>query len=165
MYLPWTFHINGSYNPWPFVTVFLPLSIIPLLWTSLYKYLFENLFSILGMYLGVEFLGFMVILSLTFWGNTKLFSTVRACSVALSHVQLLVTPWIVACQDSLFMGLSRQEYWSRLPFPPPGDLPDSGIKPKSPELAGGFFTTEPPGKTLFSFLPFAFSGPGVTSNS
>ena len=71
-----------------------------------------------------------------------------------SHVQLFATPRTVTHQASLSMGFSRQEYWSRLPFPPPGDLPDSGIKPKSPELAGGFFTTEPPGKTPFSLLPF-----------
>jgi len=44
------------------------------------------------------------------------------------------------------MGLSRQEYWSGLPFPSPGDLPDPGIKLMSPALAGGFFTTVPPGK-------------------
>ena len=62
------------------------------------------------------------------------------------------TPSTVAHQGPLSMGLSRQEYWSRLPFPPPGDLPDVGIEPKSPEvpvLAGGFFTTEPPGKPSF----------------
>ena len=56
-----------------------------------------------------------------------------------------VTPWTVAHQASLFMGFPRQEFWSGLPFPSPGDLPDLGIKPASPELAGGFFTTEPPG--------------------
>jgi len=44
------------------------------------------------------------------------------------------------------MGFSRQEYWSELPFPPPGDLPNSGIKPVSPALAGRYFPTEPPGK-------------------
>ena len=44
------------------------------------------------------------------------------------------------------MGFPRQEYWSELPVPPPGDLPDPGIKFESPALAGGFFTTEPPGK-------------------
>ena len=44
------------------------------------------------------------------------------------------------------MGFSRQEYWSGLPFPPPGDPPDPGIKPVSPALAGGFFTTELLGK-------------------
>ena len=44
------------------------------------------------------------------------------------------------------MGFPRQEYWGRLPFPSPGELPDPGIKPISPALAGRFFTTEPPGK-------------------
>ena len=58
----------------------------------------------------------------------------------------LVTPWTVACQDPLFMEFSRQECWSGLPFPPSGHLPDPGIEPASPALAGGFFTTEPPGK-------------------
>ena len=70
------------------------------------------------------------------------------CVCILSHVQLSVTPWTVACQAPLPMGFSRQEYWSGLLFPPPGDLPDPGIKPTSPAspaLAGGFFTTEPPG--------------------
>ena len=55
----------------------------------------------------------------------------------------------VACQAPLSMGFSRQEYWSGLSFLPPGVLPDPGIKPvslASPVLAGGFFSTEPPGK-------------------
>ena len=65
---------------------------------------------------------------------------------ALSWVQLFVTPWTVTCQTPLFMGFSKQDYWSGLPFPPPGDFPDSGIKPKSPELVGRFFTIEQPGK-------------------
>ena len=56
------------------------------------------------------------------------------------------TPWIEACQAPLSMGLSRQEYWSGLPFPSPGDLPDPEIEPSSPALAGRFFTTEPHGK-------------------
>jgi len=49
------------------------------------------------------------------------------------------------------MEFSRQEYWSGLPFPTPGDLPDPGIEPTSPALAGGFFTTKPPGnpRTFF----------------
>ena len=67
----------------------------------------------------------------------------------LSHVWLFATPWTVACQTPLSMGFSRQEYWSRLPFPPPEDLPDPWIKHKSPvslALAGGFFSTVPPGK-------------------
>ena len=52
------------------------------------------------------------------------------------------TPWTVARQAPLSMGFSRQEYWSGLPFPSPGDLPDPGIKSLSPVLAGGFFTTD-----------------------
>ena len=66
----------------------------------------------------------------------------------LSQVQLFVTPWTVACQAPLSMGFLKQEYWSGLSFPPPGDL-DPGIKPwspASPASAGGFSTTEPPGK-------------------
>ena len=57
----------------------------------------------------------------------------------------VVTPWTVARQAPLSMGFSRQEYWSGLPFPFPGDLPDSEIKATSPALAGKFFTAEPPG--------------------
>ena len=50
----------------------------------------------------------------------------------LSRVQLFVTPWTVAHQALLSMGFPRQDYWSELPFPSPGELPDPGIKPKSP---------------------------------
>ena len=59
------------------------------------------------------------------------------------------TPWTTAHPAPLSMEFSRQEYWSGLPFPTPGDLPDLGIEPASllsPALAGGFFTTVPPGK-------------------
>ena len=56
------------------------------------------------------------------------------------------TPQPVAQQASLSMGLSKQEYWSGLPFPSPGDLSNPGIELASPVLAGGFFTTETPGK-------------------
>ena len=61
-----------------------------------------------------------------------------------SHVQLFETPWTVAHQAPASMGFSTQEYWSGLPFPAPGDLPDPGIEPTSlmsPALAGRFFTT------------------------
>ena len=61
-----------------------------------------------------------------------------------SRVQLCATPWTVARQAPLSMGFSRQEYWSGLPCPPPGDLPNPGIEPvslTSPALAGRFFTT------------------------
>ena len=71
---------------------------------------------------------------------------VRVHAQSLSRVRLLVTPWTAARQAPLSMGFSGQEYWSGLLFPPPGDLPDPGIKPASPALAGGFFTTATPGK-------------------
>ena len=67
---------------------------------------------------------------------------------SLSCVQLFGTPWAVAPQAPRSMGFSRYEYWSGLLFPSPGDLPDPGIEPgslESPELAGGFFTSAPPG--------------------
>ena len=63
-----------------------------------------------------------------------------------SRVQLFVTLWTVALQAPLSIGFSRQEYWSGLPFPPLRDLPDPWIEPVSPAVAGGLFTTEPPGK-------------------
>ena len=74
----------------------------------------------------------------------------------LSRVQLFATPRSVARQAPLSVEFSRQEIWSGLPFPPPGDLPDWGIDPTSPALAGRFFTTEPPGKP-FTVLRVAIS--------
>ena len=56
------------------------------------------------------------------------------------------TPWTVALQAPLSTGFPRQKYESGLPLPSPEDLPDPGIEPRSPVLAGGFFTTEPSGK-------------------
>ena len=75
----------------------------------------------------------------------KKFSSV--CAQALNCVWLFPTPWTVAHQAPLPMGFPRQEYWSGLPFPPPGDLSHSEIKPTSlmsPALASGCFITEPP---------------------
>ena len=70
-----------------------------------------------------------------------------------SCVWLLATPWTVAHQAPLSMGFSQQEYWSGLLVPPPEGLPNPGIKPTSsasPALAGGFFTTLPPGKPHYA---------------
>ena len=64
----------------------------------------------------------------------------------LSYIQLFATPGTVSHQAPLSMGFPRQEYWSGLSFSPPGKLPNPGTKPMSPELAGGFFTAEPPRK-------------------
>ena len=74
-------------------------------------------------------------------------SGVACCSSFITTSCLTpLTPWTAARQASLFIGLARQEYWSGLPFPSPGDLPSTGIESASPELAGRFFTTESPGK-------------------
>ena len=59
-----------------------------------------------------------------------------------------MTPRTGAGQAPLSMGFPRQEYWNGLPFPPPGALPNPGIEPVSPTLAGGFFTTKPLGKPI-----------------
>ena len=59
-----------------------------------------------------------------------------------------MTPWTVAHQAPLSMGFSRKEYWSGLPFPSPGDLPDPGIKPRSPSLQADSLPFELPGEAL-----------------
>ena len=64
--------------------------------------------------------------------------------VVAKSCQTLVTPWTVACQAPLSMGLSRQEYWSGLPFPSPGDLPNPVIEPRSPTLQADALTSAPP---------------------
>ena len=62
----------------------------------------------------------------------------------LSRVRLFATPWTVAYQAPQSMGFSRQEYWSGLPFPSPGDLLDPGIEPGSPALQADTLPSEPP---------------------
>ena len=64
----------------------------------------------------------------------------------LSRVRLFAIPWIVAYQAPPSMGFSRQEYWSGLPFPSPGDLPNPGIEPGSPALEADALISQPPGK-------------------
>ena len=68
---------------------------------------------------------------------------------SLSRVRLFATPWTIAHQAPPSMGFSRQEYWSGLPFPSPGDLPDPGIKPRSPALQADTLTSAPP-EALFT---------------
>ena len=65
---------------------------------------------------------------------------------SFSRVWLFATPWTVAHQAPPSMGFSRQEYWSGLPFPSLGYLPDPGIEPRSPALQADALTSEPPGK-------------------
>ena len=57
-------------------------------------------------------------------------------------------PWTIAHKDPMSMGFSKQEYWSGLPFPSPGDLPDPGIEPRSPTLQADALTSEPPWKPI-----------------
>ena len=81
------------------------------------------------------------------------------CSVIKSCLTF-VTLWAVACQAPLSMGFSRQEYWSGLPFPSPGDLTNLEVKhvsSASPELAGGFFTNEPLGKPTHAYMALEYS--------
>ena len=81
------------------------------------------------------------------WGQINPFLQNYMCACVLSRfrfIQLFVTPWTVARQAPLSMGFSRLEYWSVLPYPPTGDLPNLGIETASlisPALAGGFFIT------------------------
>ena len=76
-----------------------------------------------------------------------------ACVLShFSHVRLFETLWSIAHEAPLSMGFPRQEFWSGLPFPSPGDLPNPGVEPVSPALAGGFFTTKPPGKPTYNYV-------------
>ena len=75
---------------------------------------------------------------------------------SLIHVLLFVTPWTVANQAPQSMEFFRQEYWSGLPFPSPGDLPDLGIEPGSPALQADALQSEPPGKPQGESIPFYF---------
>ena len=71
---------------------------------------------------------------------------------SFSRVLLFATPWTVAHQAPPSMGFSRQEYWSGLPFPSPGDLPDPGFEPRSPALQADALTSEPPTLQFFFLL-------------
>ena len=73
-----------------------------------------------------------------------------------SRVRFFMTLWTVGCQLPLSMGFSRQEYWSELPCPPPGNLPDPGTERASPALAGGFFTTSTMWEAPKHFIPGLF---------
>ena len=75
--------------------------------------------------------------------------SICCCCLVTRLYPTFATPWTVVCQDPSSMGFPRQEHWSGLPFPPPGDLPKPRNKSSSPVPAGGFFTTEPPEKTLY----------------
>ena len=97
---------------------------------------------------------FLFLLMLLLSHSTVFCKSVLTRASSLSGVRLSATPWTVALQAPLFVGFSRQESWSGLTFPSPGDLPDPELKPSSlvsPALSGGFFTTAPPGKPVGGF--------------
>ena len=88
---------------------------------------------------------------------------VSMLSVSHSRVQLFVIPWTVACQAPLSMEFFGQEYWSGLPSPSPGDLPDPGTELRSPALQADSLPSEPPGKpgcivTKLSEIMFSCGG-------
>ena len=89
--------------------------------------------------------------------DQNLGSMKKACMHAqlLSHVQLCGPMDRSLSGSPLYRGFPRQEYWSGLPFPPLGDFPHPGIEPMPPAFAGVFFTTEPPGKPIFSLHEFS----------
>ena len=91
-------------------------------------------------------IGPTIFISTVFKQNASMDTKDLCCCLVAKLCPTLATPWTVTHQAPLFMGFSRQEYWSVLPFPSPGDIPDPGIKAMSPALAGGFFTPEPSGK-------------------
>ena len=151
------------------ISNFWQLWIMPLQ-TVTYKYLSPIL---LGRYLGMEWLDHVIILGfftekyqiIFYNGCTILYSQqqcMRIIQLLYNRIQFssvaqscltLCNPWTVAQQAPLFMGFSREEYWNGLPFLPPGNLPNPGIKlvsPVSPALAGGFFTTSSTWKALFN---------------
>ena len=79
--------------------------------------------------------------------NSLVYSLPYVSVKLLSRVRLFATPWTIAYQAPPSMGFSRQEYWSGLPFPSPGDLPNPGIEPRSPALQVTL-PSEPPGKLV-----------------
>ena len=78
--------------------------------------------------------------------STNLENSTVATGLDFSHFRLFAILWTAGCQAPLFMGFPRQEYWSGLLVPSPGDLPNPGIKPKSPALQAGSLPFELPGK-------------------
>ena len=93
--------------------------------------------------------------------NHGIYIHIDVCAQLLSHMELFMTLWTIAHQTPLSLELFRQENWSRLPFPSPGDLPNPGIKPmslSSPAWAGGFFTIAPPGKPIYIHLKYECLG-------
>ena len=117
-------------------------------------YIFPFLLCLLLLFFSQLFISFLkqpfCLAALLFLGMilvTASFTMLKVKVKSVSPVWLFATPWTVAYQAPPSMGFSRQEYWSGLPFPSPGDLPYPGIEPGSPALQADALTSEPPGKT------------------
>ena len=93
----------------------------------------------------ILFLIYFILLYFNLWHSNQ--NLIEGSSLSLSRVRLFATPWTIAYEAPTSMGSSRQEYWSGLPFPSPGDLPNPGIEPRSPSLQADALTSEPPGQT------------------
>ena len=103
-------------------------------------------------YLSIDVSGALNSLLLFYYYQFLPLCLVKCKVKLLSHLQLFATSWTVAYQAPLSMGFSRQEYWSGLPFPSLGDLPNPGIKPVSPALQADTLPSEPPGNVCFMYL-------------
>ena len=97
------------------------------------------------------------------FGKQEFIYDIKKEALVTQSCPILCNPWTVAHQAPLSMGFPRQEYWSGLSFPPPGDLPDPGIEPTSPALAGRFFITEPSGKPFHATINLLKSCPSMIS--
>ena len=138
------FRCTGSVY-WPVFRNWVWCYEFPLWWLKsvFYSLDLEFCFAVLIIFIRVHFTCFLIYFTL----RDTVISHNHCC--CLSSVWLFCSPpWIVALYVPLSIGFSSEEYRSGLPFPSPGDLPDPGVEPKSPVLAGGFFTTKPPGKPL-----------------
>ena len=116
------------------------------------KHLFRYLLTILYLWRNV-YSDFLLIFKL---GYLSFCCWIMDGTCSLSYVQLFATLWPIACQAPPSMGFSRQEYWSGLPFPSPGDIPNPGIEPGSPALQADSLPSEPPGKLLELWIVFIF---------
>ena len=120
------------------------LFFLPFLKSILFVY---NPFFILTAYYLCQLISMTICVCSIFVGSSSsCCCCVLCCAQMQSCVWFFVIPWAVTCQAPLSMGFFQQEYWSGLPFPTPGDLPDSGIEPTSLAWQADSFTTAPPGK-------------------
>ena len=139
----WPYHVAfGILVPWPRIVAPEVKMKSPNHWTP-------GNFRVWLLFLLFNFCWSIVALqcSVSFCSTAKCISSkyTYVCAQSFGCVPLFATLRTIAFQAALSMGFSRQEYWSRLPFPSPGDLPDPGIEPRSPALQADALTSEPPG--------------------